>query len=258
MQIAIISDIHEDINSLLKAIEICNKSGIDKIICLGDITGFAEKYYNFSLTRNANESINLINRSCFASVSGNHDLFLIKKVPKYTHSFEYPDDWYLLSFENRIHLSQNKIWTYEDENYTSINEENERFLKSLNEFEVLDFNNIKVFISHYLFPDLSGSTVLKRLTKSRLDTHLSFVKNNECNVSFVGHQHAEGVIIYHKKKSFLESIFLKKMHFIHFGNEGIISNDSVIIVPSIALSNRKSGFVTFDTESRKIRAIKIN
>ncbi|OQX96978.1 MAG: hypothetical protein B6I20_13645 [Bacteroidetes bacterium 4572_117] len=41
MKYAIISDIHEDIKSLVKVIGQIETIGADKLVCLGDITGFS-------------------------------------------------------------------------------------------------------------------------------------------------------------------------------------------------------------------------
>ncbi|MGB9774160.1 MAG: metallophosphoesterase family protein [Bacteroidota bacterium] len=64
MRIAIISDVHANLEALTQAISIINRSNIDRIVCLGDIVGYGA---------NPNECIEIIQRHCPETVLGNHD-----------------------------------------------------------------------------------------------------------------------------------------------------------------------------------------
>jgi predicted phosphodiesterase len=64
MRIALISDIHSNLEALTKALEIIDKSSIDEIICLGDIVGYGA---------NPNECLDLVRQRCKIVVKGNHD-----------------------------------------------------------------------------------------------------------------------------------------------------------------------------------------
>jgi predicted phosphodiesterase len=64
MRIAIISDIHSNLEALTKAMEIINKQSVDDIICLGDIVGYGA---------NPNECIELVRKHCDAVIKGNHE-----------------------------------------------------------------------------------------------------------------------------------------------------------------------------------------
>lgn len=64
MLIAIISDIHSNLEALQKAIEIIEQNAVDKIICLGDIVGYgANPKQCLELTRKISHNI----------IMGNHD-----------------------------------------------------------------------------------------------------------------------------------------------------------------------------------------
>lgn len=64
MRIAIISDIHSNLEALEKTLEIIKQKTIDEIICLGDIVGYGA---------NPNECLDLV-RSCTKNILlGNHD-----------------------------------------------------------------------------------------------------------------------------------------------------------------------------------------
>ena len=64
MRIAIISDIHSNLEALTKALEIIDQQSIDKIICLGDIVGYGA---------NPNECIELVRQRCDIVIKGNHE-----------------------------------------------------------------------------------------------------------------------------------------------------------------------------------------
>jgi predicted phosphodiesterase len=64
MRIAIISDIHSNLEALTKAIEIIDQQSVDEIICLGDIVGYGA---------NPNECIELVRRRCDIVIKGNHE-----------------------------------------------------------------------------------------------------------------------------------------------------------------------------------------
>ncbi len=64
MRVAIISDIHSNLEALEKAIEIIEKKNIDEIICLGDLVGYGAS---------PNECVELTRRRARHVLLGNHD-----------------------------------------------------------------------------------------------------------------------------------------------------------------------------------------
>lgn len=94
MRYAIISDIHEDIVNLRKAFTKIKKTGVDKIVCLGDISGFSVRHYSFIDLRNASECLGLIREECDIIIAGNHELHAVGKTPGITPLFSYPGNWY--------------------------------------------------------------------------------------------------------------------------------------------------------------------
>lgn len=64
MRIAIISDIHSNLEALTKAFEIIDTKNVDEIVCLGDIVGYGA---------NPNECVELIKKRVKYVVIGNHD-----------------------------------------------------------------------------------------------------------------------------------------------------------------------------------------
>ena len=64
MRIAIISDIHSNLEGLEKTLDLIKKRTIDEIICLGDIIGYGA---------NPNECIDLVRQATPLVLLGNHD-----------------------------------------------------------------------------------------------------------------------------------------------------------------------------------------
>lgn len=64
MRLAIISDIHGNLEALTAALELIDSRGVDEIICLGDIVGYGA---------NPNECLDLIRQRCMVILLGNHD-----------------------------------------------------------------------------------------------------------------------------------------------------------------------------------------
>lgn len=64
MRIAIISDIHSNLEALEKTLEIIKDQGVQDIICLGDIIGYGA---------NPNECLSLVKLNCSYVLLGNHD-----------------------------------------------------------------------------------------------------------------------------------------------------------------------------------------
>jgi diadenosine tetraphosphatase ApaH/serine/threonine PP2A family protein phosphatase len=64
MRLAIISDIHSNLEALTKAFEIIDQRSVDEIVCLGDIIGYGA---------NPNECVELIRQRCGIVIKGNHE-----------------------------------------------------------------------------------------------------------------------------------------------------------------------------------------
>lgn len=102
MRIAILSDIHSNLQALTRAISIIDQQPIDEICCLGDIVGYGG---------NPNECVDLIRQRASNCILGNHDLAAIDP----THAFYFTKP-------GRIAAD----WTHK-----VLTEENAQFLSSL-------------------------------------------------------------------------------------------------------------------------------
>jgi predicted phosphodiesterase len=102
MRIAIISDIHSNLQALTKALTTIKSLGVDEIYCLGDIVGYGA---------NPNECVELVRKHAKLTVLGNHD-----HASLYTTYTEYlPRDG-----------KKAALWTHK-----ILDDENRRFLANL-------------------------------------------------------------------------------------------------------------------------------
>jgi predicted phosphodiesterase len=203
MKLGIISDIHEDVENLKKAFHVLEKNSCENIACLGDIVGFCVHYDRYSHNRDAKECLRLVKQNCNFIVVGNHDLFAAAKIPEYRGGFDFPHNWYSLSFKEKEQLSSGRVWLYHDELPSNLNEEDLAYIRSLPEFLKVNISEIRFMFSHFVLPDLTGSPTSFPKNIKSLSGHFEFMNQNECTISFCGHIHAEGMMLaYENKKHF--------------------------------------------------------
>ncbi len=244
MKLAIISDIHEDVVRLKEAIILIEKLQCSEIVCLGDIVGFSESFYGYPDTKNATDCLSVIKANCSIIIAGNHDLYEIKRTPAFTAGFNYPDNWYELAAFERKKIADNKLWLYDIDLETNLNENDKEFLSLLPEYKVMNYNGSNILFSHFLYPDLSGSKIFP-INPRMYFQHLPFIEKNNCDISFSGHTHIEGIMIASGNK----------LRFKSFRQYQLKKNLQSITVPAIANSTTKNGFITFDTNSFEIDVI---
>ncbi|MDP2363725.1 MAG: hypothetical protein Q8M94_08145, partial [Ignavibacteria bacterium] len=217
--------------------------------CLGDIVGFALPFYKNINSRDANKCVELIKANCSHVVTGNHELYALKKVPKYTSGFDYGENWYSLDYDKRAKRARNKIWLYEDSEIPSLlSDASKDFLNGLDEFKVVLFDSVNIFISHFCYPDFSGSSIFSPEQPFHLAKHFEFVQNLNCKISISGHGHPEGWVFTDEDKISL----------LEFGEHKIKDDVCWIVAPSVANTSRKNGVFIFDTINFTIKTIQLN
>ncbi|MFO7789569.1 MAG: metallophosphoesterase family protein [Bacteroidota bacterium] len=248
MKLAFISDIHEDVVSLGMAIDKIHKLGADKIICLGDISGYNPKYYDYIHTRNASECLHIIRQNCDIIVPGNHDYNAIKKIPECSPGFNYPADWYELDHYEKRSIACDRLWDYDDaELQPKYRKADVAFLSQLNQFEILETENYNILLSHYAYPNLSGLVVDFYLYPDDFKKHFSFMAENNCKVSVLGHEHIPGMSCVMKDKMIIKRLGKKQGCKVPF----------LLMIPSVANGRNKNGFLILDTLTNKAISYRI-
>lgn len=247
MRIALISDIHEDIINLQKAFQKIENLNCDKIYCLGDISGYGLYNYNYFERRNASECLRLIKESCELIVLGNHDLQAIQKLPQNLGGFIYPENWYSLDYSQKKELANDSVWLYEDELDPLYSLADISFLRQKSEYEIIHNQDVNVLFSHYSFPNLTGSLREFSFESGDYFQHFNFMEKRHCNLSFIGHEHAEGILVIKQNKIVQKGFFSYKL----------TDFPAIIILPAIVKGNKSSGFLIYDSSKQVIEAIKI-
>lgn len=244
----IISDIHEDVERLKKVLRVLENHHCDKLICLGDITGYEPKFYRYRRTRDANACIDLLHKNFDLVVAGNHDLYALRKIPDHRFGFDYPENWYELDYDKRKELGNHKLWLYEqDELPINLSTSSRNYLLSLNETAQIESDGLKIHFSHYLFPDLNGSSTQMPPDRQLANSHLDHIDHQGCHLSFFGHMHPEGIWhINHKTNG------LQKWGMLPLGEKM-----NAYGVPAICKGTNRKGFVILNTSEGYVKSIKL-
>ncbi len=159
MKYAIISDIHSNLEALEKALSLIDETGVDEIVCLGDVVGYGA---------NPNECAELIRERCSATVLGNHDAAALD--PSLAHDFN--------SIARRA-----VVWTA-----GQLTEENREFLRSL---------PMTVRKEEMLFVHSSPHQPEEWEYIIDADDAVSAIRHFQEKVCFVGHTHVPGIFSPH-------------------------------------------------------------
>lgn len=248
MRIALFADIHEDIVALKEALLKIEKSGYDVLVCLGDICGFSIPFYHYHKTRDAHGCLNLIREKCDIIIPGNHDMFAARVIPEHSDIFSFPPNWYDLDFKEKKKIAEEHLWLNErDELNPLLTEEDLRFVKSLPEYEVREWENKKILFSHYIYPNLSGFARGFYSIGPEFSDHLKWMTEQGADYSFTAHAHPRG-IYYASKKGFKHP----RRKIINIPDKPVIFG-----IPPVTRNNRKSGFAIVDFEKNEIKAYRV-
>ncbi len=242
MRIALLSDIHEDVASLERALRKVGKYRCDEVVCLGDIAGFSTNYRH-QKGRDAEEALRLVRENCAIIIAGNHDLLAARKTPGINPGYEYPDDWYSLSTAQQRQHSGGKVWLYEDEAPgCNLNNESLAFLRTLPEYRILQTATGDILLSHYAFPNLTGSMQGFYTHRAGFSEHLRWMQEKKCLWGFMGHAHVNGSIRIDEKELRYSGFWFKKT----------VHRDTCVVVPPVVKHKVPNGFCIFDTATGKL------
>jgi predicted phosphodiesterase len=251
MKLGILTDIHEDTEMLQEALRLADTNKCDELVCLGDIAGYDRRFYKYIRKRSAKLCMNLIRSNCKWIVAGNHDLFAARRIPVYSNGFVYPGNWYSMNEEERKSASQGKVWSYEYDDPGDLEEEDIEFLKSLPEFITASINSLSILFSHYLYPDLTGSTTTYIERNYQLKEAWKFMDKHQTKYTFHGHSHGSFAgFAYRDSISFLTAFHSIPDSSFNLGEEMVI-----IALPPLAGDKGRTGFSIIDTENKKLEIV---
>lgn len=165
MRTAIISDIHGNLEALIKVLEDIDKRDVGRIVCLGDILGYGP---------DPTKCVDLVEERCEWSLLGNHDYGALYEPTNFNAAAEKAAHWTRAQFEA--------------ENDKDIKAKRWEFLGGLRVRTVMDdflcvHGSPRRPINEYLFPnDVIDSPVKMKQVFDRITTH-----------SMAGHTHIPGI-----------------------------------------------------------------
>lgn len=229
MRLAILSDIHEDYINLLKIVGRAETRGFDKLICLGDISGFSLPYYKYGKSRNASACLSLLREKCDIIIAGNHDLHAAGIDPELPDVLEGQDTW-----QHELDL---------DPGYS---EEEISFLATLPFYISLTTPAGNILFSHYVYPNLLGFVMALNSRMREFQEHFAFMQEHNCSISFTGHAHPMGFYM------------VQPGSFKHYRNRSIkITSFPVLVgIPPVTRNQHQSSFCIFDTISHSLQVFK--
>lgn len=248
MVVGIISDVHSDYNSLKKAVAYLEKKNCDTLVCLGDIVGYNDDFTEFFKHGQAKNCVAFVLSEFDIVVMGNHDLYALRKLPLFDAGFRYPDNWYEMSLSQRKKLAGKNIWLYEDEkDDLLISKQLRDSYEIIPEFKTKYIGENLVMFSHYLHPDLSGSTTFKAKEYNEFSKHFAFMQNYECSIAFSGHTHPEGV----------EIVKDQQYRKFPFGEYSIGYGQVIVNVPCIAKGKIQNGVTIYHPSQGALEIISL-
>ncbi len=189
MRIAIVADIHSNLEAFETVLEDIETQNVDRTICLGDITGY---------NANPNECIEIVRKKGIDSIMGNHDAAC--------SGLETP--WFFRSAARTA-----AVWTSE-----VLTEENRHFLRDL----IPEINLNGVCLGVHGSPTSRDEYIFDWLDAMR---QLQFLKERNVSICFFGHSHLPSFFsergahgkIEHRKPFILQP---DNHYFINFGSVG--------------------------------------
>jgi predicted phosphodiesterase len=229
VRLAILSDIHEDYLNLKEMVRVAEAKGFDKLVCLGDISGFSLPYYDYEEDRNAPACLALMREKCDLIIAGNHDYHAAGIVP------DIPDL-----------LQDMDPWPHEQDMDPGYSDEEISFLSSLPSHVILPSPVGNILLSHYVYPNLSGFMKGFYEGAKDFDKHFEFMRELACSLCFIGHSHPWGAYTVYPTG-------LKHIPNRHFKIRTI---PTIIGIPSVTRNGHRSSFCIFDTESRRLKVLR--
>lgn len=247
MKLSVITDIHSDLISLQEALREIEKQKCDKILCLGDIVGFSHHFEGSLEGRNADACVRMVKNHCDYVVCGNHDLFAVKKLPSYHSELGMPDNWYELSLDEREEISKSQLWLYEDEIKDPVSESSFEYLNELPEQLVIDTGDFNILATHFIEPDITGTSKGSPSGRKDFSLHLRLLKKMKCFAGFAGHAHLEGFARI-SRRDYLINYYRKSK---------LLNKRQIIGAPPLTRNPGSRGFIIMDTISREFEALSL-
>ncbi|MFO7617147.1 MAG: metallophosphoesterase family protein [Bacteroidales bacterium] len=221
MRVALITDIHEQVQSLQQALALAARQRCDEVACLGDIIGFDPHLYPGEPARNAGECIRLIRENCRWVVAGNHDRQARTDNPELD-----PADL---------------AW-----------------LDTLPDSIIIEPDGQRVLLSHYIYPDVVGSSMVFIRRQSQLSAFYGLLMRDNISLAFAGHDHPAGVGFAYPGPDRWISRYRRAIHYMPFSRYQLDGDRILCLLPALATKTSRPGISIWDTDDHSLDIIELN
>ena len=169
-------------------------------------------------------------------------------IPENCSFFDFPEDWYQMDYHDRKELGKGILWFHEEYDLDPLyKQEDIEFLKTLSDNSILETPLGNVFLSHYVYPNLSGLRSTFFTYADEFNQQFNYAQSKNCRISICGHSHIKGFFLTTKKRyRTYRSIPLE-----------LPESDICIGIPPITSNGKKSGFCILDTDENMIQSIRV-
>lgn len=220
MKLGLVTDIHEQAGSLERALTSAHRLGCTEIACLGDIAGFDPDLYQSVQGRSASECVRMVKENCRWVVGGNHD---------------------------REGLAPGQDLTETDIEY----------LTSLPDSLIIKPETSKILLSHYLYPDFTGSSMVFVHRLNQLEDLFEYLTEHEISLAFAGHDHPAGVGFGYPSPRRWDSRIKRAFHYMPFHRYDLDGQLMVCLLPALATRSGRPGFSVWDTFNSTLDTIQL-
>jgi hypothetical protein len=224
------------------------KAGYDRLVCLGDISGFSVPFYRYIATRSAHACLSLLREKGAIIVPGNHDYHAAGTVPQHSPAFEFPSDWYELEYDRRRALANNEVWLHEENDLDPLyTREDREYLRTLPEFHIMQDAGPKgILFSHYIWPNMSGFVKNFLNEPEEFRQHFDFMAERGCSISFTGHAHTRGYYM----------AIPRYFRYYRYGRRRLSAFPVCVGIPPATRHKNRSGFCIFDAGRSVLRVVR--
>ena len=221
MRLGLVTDIHELAGSLELVLKEAESRRCDEIACLGDILGWEPDLYPSAFKPDPAETLRMVRSACRWNVAGNHD--------------------------------SEALLTRSD-----FSDSERQFLESLPGYTIIEPDGQPVLLSHYLYPDFTGSSMVFIRRLNQMEEMAGFLDSRSVRMAFAGHDHPSGAGFGYPVKPRWINRFRRAFHYFPFGRYDLDGERVVCLVPAVATRSGRAGFAVWDTTENWFEAIQIH
>ena len=132
------------------------------------------------------------------------------------------------------------------------------WLDSLPESLILEESGQRVLLSHYIYPDLVGSSMVFVRRQHQLVAAHDLMSREAINLAFTGHDHPAGAGFAYPAPNRWTSRYRRAIHYMPFNRYQLDGDRLLCLLPALATTNSRPGISVWDTDDHTLDIIELN